>query len=77
MLSEETESKIIKLLKTLAEGENAIEISRKLLSDSSEFDPHQIFINLAPKGKEYITPLDLVEYFNNKKYLFPIQKQSY
>ena len=67
MLSEETETKIIKLLKTIAEGENSIEINRKLLSDSSDFDPQQIFINLAPKGKEYITPLDLVEYFNNKK----------
>ena len=67
MLSEETESKLIKLLKIIADGENSIEINRKLLSDSTEFDPHQIFINLAPKGKEYITPLDLVEYFNNKK----------
>ena len=66
MLSEETESKIIKLLKTIAEGENSIEVSRKLLSDSPEFDPHQIFINLTPKGKEFITPLDLIEYFNNK-----------
>ena len=67
MLSEETESKLIKILKTIAEGENSIEINRKLLSDNSEFDSFQIFINLAPKGKEFITPSDIVEYLNNKK----------
>ena len=67
MLSEETESKIIKILKTIAEGENSVEINRKLLSDNSEFDSFQIFVNMAPKGKEFITPADIVEYFNNKK----------
>ena len=67
MLSEETESKIIKILKTIADGENTIEINRKLLSDNSDFDSFQIFTNMAPKGKEFITPADIVEYFNNKK----------
>ncbi len=67
MLSEETESKIIKILKTKAEGENSVEINRKFLSDNSEFDSFSIIINMAPKGKQFITPADIVEYFNNKK----------
>ena len=67
MLSEETESKLINILKIIANGEMSIEINRKLLSDSSEFDPYQIFSNLTQKGKEFITPNDIVDYFNSKK----------
>ena len=66
MLSEETELKIVNILKTIANGENSIEIIRKLLSDNLNFDPYQIFINLSPKGKEYITPKDILDYFNSK-----------
>ena len=66
MLSEETESKLINLLKNIASGEMSIEINRKLLSDLSEFDPYQIFSNLAQKGREFITPTDIVDYFNSK-----------
>lgn len=66
MLSEETESKVINILKTIAKAENSIEISRQLLSDNLDFDPFQIFINLCPKGKQFVTPYDLVDYFNSK-----------
>ena len=66
MLSKETESKIVNILKTIASGETSIEVTRRLLSDNFEFDPYQIFTNLIKKGNEFITPVDIENYFNSK-----------
>ena len=66
MISKETEEKLINILKTLSKGEMSIEISRNLLSDNSDFDPYQIFSNLVQKGNEFITPTDILNYFNYK-----------
>ena len=67
MLSKETESKIVNILKTIASGETSVEVNRRLLSDNLDFDPYQIFSNLIQKGKEYITPVDIQNYFNTKQ----------
>ena len=67
MISKETEEKLVNILKTLAKGEMSIEITRNLLSDNLDFDPYQIFTNLIQKGNEFITPLDILNYFNTKK----------
>ena len=66
MLSKETLSKLINILKTLASGEISIEVTRNILSDNSDFDPYQIFTNLTQKGNEFITPTDIVDYFHTK-----------
>ena len=66
MLSKETESKVVNILKTVASGESSIDVTRKILSDNLEFDPYQIFTNLVKKGNEFITPYDIVDYFNTK-----------
>lgn len=66
MLSKETESKVVTILKTIASGESSIDVTRKILSDNLEFDPYQIFTNLVKKGNEFITPYDIVDYFNTK-----------
>ena len=66
MLSKETLSKLVNILKTLSSGEQSIEITRNILSDNLDFDPYQIFINLAQKDNEFITPTDLVDYFHTK-----------
>ena len=66
MLSKETGSKIVNILKTIASGETSIEVTRRLLSDNFEFDPYQIFTNLIKKGNEFITPVDIENYFNSK-----------
>ncbi len=67
MLSKETESKVVNILKIIANGESSIDVTRKILSDNLEFDPYQIFTNLVQKGNEFITPYDIVDYFNTKK----------
>ena len=67
MLSKETESKIVNILKKIASGETSVEVNRKLLSDNLDFDPYQIFTNLIQKGREYITPVDIQNYFNTKQ----------
>ena len=66
MLSKETEAKIINILKLIGSGEISIEVTRNLLSDNLDFDPYQIFSNLTQKGNEFITPTDIVNYFNTK-----------
>ena len=66
MLSKETEEKVVNILKTIASGESSIEVTRKILSDNLEFDPYQIFTSLVKKGNEFITPYDIVDYFNTK-----------
>ena len=66
MLSKETESKVVNILKIIASGEISIEVTRNILSDNLDFDPYQIFSNLAQKGNEFITPTDIVNYFQTK-----------
>ena len=66
MLSKETISKLVNILKTLASGETSIEVTRNILSDNLDFDPYQIFTNLTQKGNEFITPIDIVDYFHTK-----------
>ena len=66
MLSKETLSKLINILKTLASGEISIEVTRNILSDNLDFDPYQIFTNLTQKENEFITPTDIVDYFHTK-----------
>jgi hypothetical protein len=62
MISLETETKIARLLFTLADGEKAIEVSRQVLSDQRDFDPYQAFKRLDREGKNRIDEFDIVDF---------------
>jgi hypothetical protein len=62
MLSIETESRISKLLLTLADGEKATELTRQLLSDKRDFDPYLAFKRLDREGKNRIDEFNIVDF---------------
>ena len=62
MLSIETESRLSKLLLTLADGEKATEITRQVLSDQREFDPYLAFKRLDREGKNRVDEFNIVDF---------------
>ena len=66
MISPQTESKLSRIFKTLADGESNVEITRKILSNNPEFDSHQIFSCLDTQNKNSVDACDLINYFRSK-----------
>ena len=67
MISIETEARVAKILLYLAESEHNIEINRKCLSDSLEFDPYQIFKILDKDYKNRIDICNIIDFLNYKE----------
>lgn len=59
MLSIETETRILKLLLTLAEGEKAVEIIRQVLCGKIDFDPLSAFKLLDKENNNFLTEKNL------------------
>ena len=67
MISIETEARVAKILLYLAESEHNIEINRKYLSDSLEFDPYQIFKIFDKDYKNRIDICNIIDFLNYKE----------
>ena len=67
MISIETEARVAKILLYLAESEHNIEINRKCLSDSLEFDPYQIFKIFDKDYKNRIDICNIIDFLNYKE----------
>ena len=61
-LSAETESKMCKLLLSLADGESNVEVTREVLANQIGFDPYSVFRKLDTEGKGYVDSLNVVEF---------------
>lgn len=62
MLSKETETLIAKLFVNLFEGEKSVEIARRNLADSKDFDAYQIFQRLDRERKNFVDEYNLAEF---------------
>ena len=62
----ENNFKICQILMELAECERSVEITRRVLMDSAEFDPFLIFKKLDIENNNYISPKDLINYMSLK-----------
>ena len=62
MLSIETEARLAKLFLNIADGEKAVEKSRKLLGDQLDFDPSQTFKKLDLESKNYVDEFNIVDF---------------
>jgi len=64
MLSKELNNSLIKFLSELINCENSVQINREVLSESADFDAHQIFNYLLSTDENNITILDIKKYLN-------------
>ena len=64
MISKELNSSLIKFLSEIISGENSVQINREVLSESADFDAHQIFNYLLSTDENNITILDIKKYLN-------------
>jgi len=62
MLSKETEHLVAKLFINLFEGEKSVEIARKNLANSNDFDAYQIFQRLDRERKNFVDEYNLAEF---------------
>jgi Ca2+-binding EF-hand superfamily protein len=62
MLSAETESRLSKLLLTLADGEAAVETTRLLLANQLGFDPYNLFRLLDTESKGWLDAVNIVDF---------------
>ena len=67
MISIDTAARVAKILLYWAESEHNIEINRKCLSDSLEFDPYQIFKILDKDYKNRIDICNIIDFLNYKE----------
>ena len=58
--------KICQILMELSECERSVEITRRVLVDSNDFDPFQIFKKLDIENKNYISPQDIINFMSLK-----------
>ena len=65
MLSKELNNSLIKFLSELINCENSVQINREVLSESADFDAHQIFNYLLSTEENNITILDIKKYLND------------
>jgi hypothetical protein len=65
MSSIETESRVVKLLINLFEGERSVEFSRQSLAIQRDFDAYQIFQRIDRERKNYIDELNIVDFLKN------------
>lgn len=66
MSSKESQYLLGKLFLTLAKGERAVEISRQVLNDISDYNPYLLFQMLKPIEKPYLDACDLINYMCSK-----------
>ena len=67
MISKEIKDLLIKFFSELISCENAVQINRQVLSESTDFDSHQIFNHLLSNNnssEDNITVLDIKKYLN-------------
>ena len=62
MLSIETEARVAKLFLNIAEGEKSVEITRQVLSEQIDYDPHQVFKRLDTEGKNSVDEFNIVDF---------------
>ena len=62
----ENNFKICQILMELSECERSVEITRRVLMDSAEFDPFLIFKKLDIENNNYVSPKDLINYMSLK-----------
>mmetsp|Transcript_6070 Transcript_6070/g.6670 ORF Transcript_6070/g.6670 Transcript_6070/m.6670 type:complete len:547 (+) Transcript_6070:46-1686(+) len=62
MLSDRTQSILADYLKSVAEAENSVEITRLVLAEKKEFKPYSAFTCLDADNKGYLSPRDLLEF---------------
>jgi len=58
--------KICQILMEISECERSVEITRRVLVDSNDFDPFQIFKKLDIENKNYISPQDIINFMSLK-----------
>ena len=62
MLSKETETLVAKLFINLFEGERSVELARRNLADSKDFDAYKIFQRLDRERKNFVDEYNLAEF---------------
>lgn len=62
MLSIETEARVSKVFLSLADGERAVEVNRKILADQLDFDPYQAFRRIDTENKNYIDEFNIINF---------------
>ena len=62
MISKEIKNLLINLFSELINCERSVEINRQVLSESADFDAHQIFNFLLSTETENITVIDIIKY---------------
>lgn len=62
MLSKETETLVAKLFINLFEGEKSVELARRNLANSKDFDAYQIFQRLDRERKNFVDEYNLAEF---------------
>lgn len=72
MLSNESESKVAKLLVALSEGEKAVELSRQVLCDNLEFDAYQVFKELDIECKNKIDAYNISGFLQKRNIFTPL-----
>ena len=58
--------KICQILLELSECERSVEITRRVILDSIEYDPFLLFRKLDQEKKNYISPQDIINYMSQK-----------
>ena len=64
MTSKEVKNTLLKLFSEIINSENAVQINRQVLSESADFDAHQIFNFLLSTEDNNITLTDIKKYLN-------------
>ena len=66
MVNPETENILAKIFINLAKGERKSEISRQVLCDNPDFNPHQLFKLIDKENKNYIDSISLSNFLVSK-----------
>jgi Ca2+-binding EF-hand superfamily protein len=70
MILDETNVTLAKLLISVLEHENSIEVVRELLADNLDFDTFQVFKSIDLTNKNYINESDLKEFLKQYRVTF-------
>ena len=65
MISKELKNSLITFFSDLINNENSVDINRQVLSESADFDAHQIFNYLLSGNDNNITVNDIIKYLNS------------
>lgn len=62
ILSADTEFKLAKLIRAVADHERDVELLRQMLAELRHFEPYAAFLRLDSDKKEYVTGKDIREF---------------